>query len=370
MGRLSPVSEKSVVLLIGASPSDRDALLLSTEFDMIDQSIRQGSFRDDLTVERSQNTLASELVPDLLRFGPTLVHFSGHGRQSGELVFENVDGTSSPLTADLLSAVFSGFSDSTKCVVLNACWSDAQAETIGAHIPAVAGMVTKVSDLGALTFSSTFYLALSEGKSVSEAFSLALLQLRVASPADAEAPVLRVREGAGEIVLAGPRRFSTSDGTVTTAGSEARQDLVTELFTVHYGPLVRIASCLLDDTPGAEEIVRRAFVDLLYAATPPSPGAEPAFLRKHVMDAAATTLNQRRIVEEASGSGQAAKRARVLNALRNLPSPQTEVLVLKHLGALDDDQIGTVLDLAAPVVTKTAAAGLDALGALLDEVAA
>ena len=37
------------------------------------------------------------------------------------------------------------------------------------------------------------------------------------------------------------------------------------------------------------------------------------------------------------------------------------------LGALDDDQIGTVLDLAAPVVTKTAAAGLDALGALLDE---
>lgn len=361
---------KSVVLLVGASPSDRDALLLSAEFDMINSSVRQGTHRDDVVVEQSQNTLASELVPDFLRVSPTLVHFSGHGRKSGELVFENADGTSAPLSPELLAAVFSGFSDSVRCVVLNACWSDAQADIIGVNIPVVVGMSTKVSDLAALNFSTTFYLAVSEGKSVSEAFSLAVLQLRLAAPGDADAPVLRVREGAGEVVLAGPRRFASADGLVTEVDSEQRQDLVTELFTVHYGPLVRIASTLLDDTPGAEEIVRAAFVDLLYAPNPPSPGDEPAFLRRRVMDAASSLLNQQRLVESSVDTVRAAKRARVLHALRGLPTPQSEVLVLKHLGALDDVQIGEVLNLATKEVASSAESGIDALSALLDEVAA
>ena len=368
---VSVAGDKSVVLLVGASPSDRDALLLSTEFDMINQSVRQGTFRDDLVVEQSQNTLASELVPDMLRHHPTLVHFSGHGRESGELVFEAADGTSSPLSPELLGSVFGAFADSMGCVVLNACWSDAQAEMIGQHIAAVAGMRTNVSDLAALNFSQTFYLAVGEGKSVSEAFSLAVLQMRVATPADADAPVLRVQPGAGEVVLAGPRRFSTTaTGTPTEAGSPDRQDLITALLTVHYGPLVRIASTLLDDIPGAEDIVRAAFVDLLYETAPPASGAEPEYLRSKVMAAASSRLNQQRVIEDAAGTGKAAKRARVLQALRGLPSPQSEVLVLKHLGALDEAQIGAVLDLEPPVVASNAAAGLDALGALLEEVAA
>lgn len=362
--------DKSVVLLVGASPSDRDALLLSAEFDMINASVRQGTFRDDLRIEQSQNTLASELVPDLLRAAPMLVHFSGHGRKSGELVFENPDGTSAALRSDLLSAVFAGFSDSIRCVVLNACWSETQADVIGAHVPVVVGMSSKVSDLAALNFSSTFYLAVSEGKSVSEAFSLAVLQLRVATPGDADAPVLRVREGSGEVVLSGPRRFSTSGGVASDVGSPERQDLVTELFTIHYGPLVRIASTLLDDTPGAEEIVRAAFVDLLYALEPPAPGVEPAFLRHRVMDAASSLLNQRRLADDAAGDSRAAQRSRVLQALRGLPTPQSEVLVLKHLGALDDAQIGEILDLSPQLVESSAAVGLDALANLLDEVAA
>lgn len=362
---------QSVVLLIGASPSDQDVLLLSVEFDLIESSIRQGTHRDDVVIKRSLNTQSSELVPDLLRTAPTLVHFSGHGRQSGELVFEDKHGASAPLSPELLGVVFSGFSDSVKCVVLNACWSESQAEIIGIHIPTVAGMSAKVSDLASLNFSLIFYLSLSQGKPVSEAFAHAVSHLRLVAPDDAEAPMLRVREGAGEVVLAGPNRYSRSAaGTSTDVGSEARQDFISELFKRHYGPLVRIASVLLDNIPGAEATVRAAFVDLLYAPQLPAFGAEPEFLRRHVMAAASSLSNQQRIIAEAAGTSMAAKRARVLSALSGLPSPQSEVLVLKHLGALDDEQIGAVLNLTRPVVASNAAAGLDALGALLDEVAA
>jgi len=365
-----PDPTRSIVMLIGASPSDQATLLLSAEFDMINSAVRQGTHRDDIAIEQSQNTLASELVPDLVRSSPKLVHFSGHGRESGELIFEDPHGASAPLRPELLGAVFSGFSDIIRCVVLNACWSESQADIIGAHIPVVVGMSTQVSDLAALNFSSTFYLAIGEGKSVSEAFSLAVLQLRVATPSDAEAPILRIRQGAGEVVLAGPSRFSEADGALTQPGSTERQDLVTALFTIHYGPLVRIASTLLDDTPGAEEIVRAAFVDFLYDPDPPLPGEEPTQLRRHVMDAASSLLNQQRLIEESGDNSQAHKRARVLHALRGLPTPQSEVLVLKHLGALDDGQIGEILRLPETDVAQNATAGLDALGALLDGVAA
>lgn len=362
-------ADRNVALLLGASPADRDALLLSAEFDTINAAVRQGTFRDDLRVERSQNTLASELVPDLLHHDPALVHFSGHGRESGELIFENPDGSSNPLQPELLATIFQRFSDSLQCVVLNACWSDTQASIITDHIPAVVGMSSTVTDFGSLNFSNTFYLGIAEGKSVSEAYSLAVLQLRVASPEDAGAPILRVQQGAGEVVLAGPGQRSTAAAT-TDPGSTERQDLITALFTVHYGPLVRIASTLLDDIPGAEEIVRAAFVDLLYAVDLPNVGEEPAFLRSHVMGAAKSLLNQRRVVDESTGVSAAAKRARVLDALRGLPHPQSEVLLLKHLGALNHEQIGTVLDMSPASVAENAAGGLDALSALLDEAAA
>ena len=104
---------------------------------------------------------------------PNIVHFCGHGSGEEGIAFEDEAGQAKLVNADTLARFFELFADKLECVVLNACYSEVQAEAVAKHIPYVIGMKKAIGDTAAIEFSVAFYDALGAGKSIEFAHKLA-----------------------------------------------------------------------------------------------------------------------------------------------------------------------------------------------------
>jgi hypothetical protein len=161
-----------VVLFLAASPTDQDRLRLDKEAREIDASLRSTDFRDKFKIEQHWAVRASDFQSVLLRYRPHVVHFSGHGTKSGELIVENDFGDGTPVPPDGLGRLFGILQDRVKCVVLSACHSKQQAEEIAKYVDYVVGMTDSIDDESAIIFSKAFYEALGYGHGFVKAFNL------------------------------------------------------------------------------------------------------------------------------------------------------------------------------------------------------
>ena len=80
--------------------------------------------------------------------------------------------------------------DNIRCVVLNACYSEGQAEAIAQHIDCVVGMSRAISDPAAMGFATAFYQALGYGRDVKTAFDLGCAQIDLESLGEQNTPKL------------------------------------------------------------------------------------------------------------------------------------------------------------------------------------
>lgn len=122
-------------------------------------------------------------------------HFSGHGDPSGELLFEDRDGRAKQVHPAALADVFRILGGTIRCVVLNACYSEAQALAIAEHVDVVVGMSNEIDDDAAIAFAEAFYQALGYGQDAQTAFDLGRSQIRLAGLTDADVPTLLTRAG-------------------------------------------------------------------------------------------------------------------------------------------------------------------------------
>ncbi|MFO0575620.1 MAG: CHAT domain-containing protein [Polyangia bacterium] len=148
-------------------------------------------------------------VRDLSRMlrlhAPHVLHFSGHGAAGGELIFETDSGGRAAVTPDVMTALLRPFRTSLRLVLLNACYSQSQAQTLVESIDCCIGMSCAVEDEMALTFAQAFYELIAVGSSVAEAFHLACQELATLTSDQAwsRIPRLMTRSGldAEEIFL-------------------------------------------------------------------------------------------------------------------------------------------------------------------------
>jgi len=165
------------ILFLAANPSDTARLRLDAEVRSIDQAMRQAKFRDAFIFETHWAVRVTDIQDLLLRHEPNIIHFSGHGGGSSGIIFEDNTGHSHPVPTHALSQLFSLMKDKVQCVVLNACYSQQQAEAIAEHIDYVIGMSEGIRDTAAISFSTAFYRALAYGKDIPTAFKLACNQI-------------------------------------------------------------------------------------------------------------------------------------------------------------------------------------------------
>src|ERR1043165_3884006 len=82
-----------------------------------------------------------------------------------------------------------------RTVVLNACFSEEQAQSISEEIDCVVGMTDEVGDQAAIVFAANFYRALGFGESVQSAFSQAVTAIKLQNIPGAATPKVFVKTG-------------------------------------------------------------------------------------------------------------------------------------------------------------------------------
>lgn len=183
---------KVSILFLAADPTDATRLRLGEEFREIQEKMKLAKLRDSFKLELPQLSVRpSDISQALLDTQPQIVHFSGHSTSSGELCFENQTGQSHFVQPDALAALFEQFADRVNCVVLNACFSEVQAETISQHIEYVIGMNKAVGDNAAIAFAVGFYQALGAGRTFEEAYKLGCVQIRLQNIPEHLTPVIK-----------------------------------------------------------------------------------------------------------------------------------------------------------------------------------
>lgn len=186
--------DKVKILFLASDPSDSNRLRLGQELRDIRDNLQRSRERDRFLIESRESVRPSDITQSIFDVDPQIVHFSGHGRSTGELCFESIIGTTKPVQPDALANLFELVSDRVHCVVLNACYSEQQAKAISAHIPFVLGMKRDIGDRAALTFAVGFYKALGDGKSFEEAYQFARVEIRLEGITEHLIPVLYINK--------------------------------------------------------------------------------------------------------------------------------------------------------------------------------
>lgn len=192
-----PADEKVRILFLVANPVDTSQLRLNEEIRQIEIYLRGSKHRERFEYKPVLAVRPDDLRSAMLDYRPHIVHFSGHGSEQGEIVLEDATGNATSASPEALKLLFGALQDNSdpvnnvRLVVLNACYSAIQAESIAEVIGCVIGMTDAVGDAAAIGFSSAFYEALGYGKNAQQAFNIGQAQMAFFN--EAEIPQLLAR---------------------------------------------------------------------------------------------------------------------------------------------------------------------------------
>lgn len=187
-------SVKLKVLFLAANPLGSQ-LQLDKECREITAKIRSSDFRDSLQFITRWAVRPDDLQQTLLEVKPHILHFSGHGTKGDEIVLMDLEGKANPVSMEAMKHLLTTLKDNIRLVVLNACYSRAQAEAIVSSIDCAVGMRQAIGDEAAIHFAGSFYRAIGFGRSVKEAFELGLSSLKLEGIQEDETPQLLSRAG-------------------------------------------------------------------------------------------------------------------------------------------------------------------------------
>jgi hypothetical protein len=158
------------ILILAANPKTTPRLRLDEEVREIREGLKRAKRREQFEIHQNWAVRLLDLRRALLDVEPQIVHFTGHGKEDGLLVEDEL-GMAVSISPPTLSGLFELFANQVECVLLNACYSEPQANAISRHIDYVIGMREEIDDKAAIQFAVGFYDALGAGKPVEEAFN-------------------------------------------------------------------------------------------------------------------------------------------------------------------------------------------------------
>ncbi len=159
----------------------------------IQEGLKRSLNRDQFEIFSQWAVRPNDLRRALLDHQPQIVHFSGHGLGADGLILEDNMGQAKLVEAEALGRLFSLFEDKVECVLLNACYSDVQAEAIHTHIDYVIGMSQGIGPQAAIEFAVGFYDGLGAGYAYAKAFEFGLTGIALEGLPETAVPILKQR---------------------------------------------------------------------------------------------------------------------------------------------------------------------------------
>jgi hypothetical protein len=222
---------KHTILFLAANPLGTDPRALDREARAIQVELERSGFRHRFELVTRWAAEPLDLLRELRKLKPTVIHFSGHGapeaagenrsgplsrrdvgsepsHEGGEqrpgLFFQGPNGCPQLVSTEALEKTFGAAGASVKLVVLSACYTDVQARVLLPHVGCVVGMSGASGDDAARSFAIGFYGGLGERESIAAAYNQGCAAISLAGLRDCDHPQLMVRVGvdASELVLA------------------------------------------------------------------------------------------------------------------------------------------------------------------------
>jgi hypothetical protein len=198
---------KHTILFLAANPSGTDPRALDREARAIQAELERSGFRDRFELVTRWAAEPLDLLRELRKLKPTVIHFSGYGapdKLRHGLFFQGFDGRPQLVSTAALEETLGAAGASVKLVVLSACYSETQAKALLPHVGCVVGVSGSIRDDVARSFAIGFYGGLGERESVATAYKQGCAAISLEGLRGQDRPQLEVRVGvdAGQLVLA------------------------------------------------------------------------------------------------------------------------------------------------------------------------
>jgi WD40 repeat protein len=181
------------ILILAANPKNTARLRLDREIREIDEALRRANKRELYKLEQKLAVRSLDFYRAMIDYQPNFVHFCGHGAGEDGIVLEDDTGKMALVPTKNLASMFKSFAQKgVDCVILNACYSEVQAEAISQYVNFVIGMSRAVADRAAVAFAVAFYDAIAADWTVEKAYELGCSQMM--SFGENEIPVLKKKK--------------------------------------------------------------------------------------------------------------------------------------------------------------------------------
>lgn len=158
------------ILVLASNPKGTLNVALETELKRIEDILKRSQYREQFELVSRRLVTPEDLQLALLEEKPQLVHFCGHGEGVAGLIFETEHHQKHLISTEAITHLFSLVAYFVECVLLNACYSEIQAQEISRHINYVIGMRQEILDNVAIDFTVGFYQAIGAGESIESAY--------------------------------------------------------------------------------------------------------------------------------------------------------------------------------------------------------
>lgn len=201
--------KKHVILFLAANPCTSNSLRLDEECAEIQRELKMSPHRDDFQFESRWAVSIDELMRHLNELAPTLIHFSGHGERDSGLLLQDEHGDPQPVSARAFAMMVDAGARDARVVVLNACYTAAQAEVLRAKVECVVGIDGAIGGAAARAFAIRFYGALGNRRSIGNAVDQGVAALAAKLLPDEVLPRCETRDGIDKYqVILGPPRLA------------------------------------------------------------------------------------------------------------------------------------------------------------------
>jgi hypothetical protein len=196
---------RRVILLLTASPKGTVPLRVDEDSRRIKDSLRQSDKRLEFDVQVEPAVTIAHIRRALLEHKPEIVIFCGHGAGPDGIVCEDETGKLKLIPTAALGNLFELARSDVKCVVLNACFTEIQANVIANHIPVVVGMKHSIGDEAASKFIEGFCDALFAGKEFVDCYRWGVNAIQLESIPEELTPVVKMKAPIKKTVNAHPK---------------------------------------------------------------------------------------------------------------------------------------------------------------------
>ncbi|BAY43435.1 hypothetical protein SAMD00079811_10150 [Scytonema sp. HK-05] len=213
------------ILILSANPKNTNQLRLDEEVREIQSALERSRSREEFQVITKWAVRINDLRRALLDEEPQIVHFSGHGINTGNallnnnqeqtrerdivprhlqpsgIVLEDGFGQTQLVSTKALTELFELFKDKVECILLNACYSENQSNAIYQYIDCVIGMNSAIPDNTAIKFSVGFYDAIGAGRTYADAFKFGCNNIDLNNIPGDLIPVIKSRNSSKSLFL-------------------------------------------------------------------------------------------------------------------------------------------------------------------------